>query len=325
MKRVWSFTANLASISLMLRISKQFALAFGLLTASGTCAPFFSSPLAAQQSAEAAFTTPDISARNQIAENREVTGTRKASNLSPEADSSTLPDAPVPNIAQAADASPQGASTVPASAPAPATSASPLPDSAIAAPVTATAPAANDPVNMPIVAPTTFPFHERVTIYTHSFLTPESLVAPLVAAGISQAEDTPHEWGRGGTGFGRRVASSYGQNAIARTIEFGVATLDHEDPRYHPSDQTGIWPRTRHAIVATFVSPTTSGGSEPAYSRFAGVYGAAFIANAWEPPSQDSAVHGLERGSLSLLSRVGWNVFKEFWPSIRGPIHLGHN
>jgi len=325
MKRVWIFPATLVTLHPMLRISKQFALAFGLLAASGVCALFFTSPLAAQQAAEANFTTADISARNPTAENNDVTSMRKASNRSSEAGVSALPDAPVPNIAQGADASPQGASTVPAPASAPATSASPLGGSAAPAPVTSTATAANDPVNTPIVAPTTFPFHERLTIYTHSFLTLESLVSPLMAAGISQAEDTPHEWGRGGTGFGRRVASSYGQNAIARTIEFGVATLDHEDPRYHPSDQTGIWPRTRHAIVATFVSPTTSGGSEPAYSRFAGVYGAAFIANAWEPPSQDSAVHGLERGSLSLLSRVGWNVFKEFWPSIRGPIHLGHN
>jgi hypothetical protein len=221
-------------------------------------------------------------------------------------DPSTLPDAPVPNVAQLDD------------------TASPRATSAAVAPATE-ASAASDPVNTQIVAPTTFPFHERLTIYTHSFITPESLVGPLVGAGIAQAEDTPGEWGRGGAGFGKRLASSYGQNAIARSIEFGVATLDHEDPRYHPSDQKGFWPRTRHAIVATFVSPTTSGGSEPAYSRFAGVYGAAFIANAWEPPSQDSAVHGLERGSLSLLSRMGWNVFKEFWPSIRGPIHLGHD
>jgi hypothetical protein len=274
----------------MRRILRTCISIWGLIVTSGICAPLFVSPLAAQQSGNASYAAS------------------RSSSPSTGEDASALPDAPVPNI------SPAAGSTA-----GPENSAPGTPSTASISTET------GDPINSETVAPTTFPFHERLTIYVHSFITPESLVAPLVGAGLSQAEGTPREWGGGGAGFGKRLASSYGQNAIARTIEFGVATLDHEDPRYHPSDEKGFWPRTRHAIVATFVSPTTSGGSEPAYSRFAGVYGAAFIANSWEPPSQNSAVHGLERGSLSMLSRVGWNVFKEFWPSIRGPIHLGHN
>jgi hypothetical protein len=277
----------------MRRLSRKCILILGLIMASGVCAPIFTWPLAAQQSVAATFATPGLSS------------------LSSGEDVSALPDAPVPNI-------PPAAST-----------AARRENSELAAPSATSIPSdlseAGDPVNTETVAPTTFPFHERLTIYLHSFTTPESLIAPLMGAGISQAEGTPREWGGGMEGFGRRLASSYGRNAISRTIMLGVATLDHEDPRYHPSDQKGFWPRTRHAIVATFVSPTTSGGSEPAYSRFAGAYGAAFIANAWEPPSENSARHALERGSISLVSSIGWNVFKEFWPSIRGPIHLGRN
>jgi hypothetical protein len=55
----------------------------------------------------------------------------------------------------------------------------------------------------------------------------------------------------------------------------------------------------------------------PAFSRFAGVYGAAFIANAWEPPSQADAGHALQRGSTALASSVGWHIVEEFWPDIR--------
>lgn len=274
----------------MRRISQQCMMIMGLIMAWGVCAPLFISPLEAQQAVAATFATPALS--------------------SPSSDGhvSALPDAPAPNISTASS------------------SATRLNNPELAAPSAASGSSeAADPVNTETVAPTTFPFHERLTIYVHSFTTPESLIAPLMGAGISQAEGTPREWGGGMEGFGRRMASAYGRNAISRTIMLGVATMDHEDPRYHPSDQKGFWPRTRHAIVATFVSPTTSGGTEPAYSRFAGAYGAAFIANAWEPPSEDSARHALERGSISLVSSIGWNVFKEFWPSIRGPIHLGHN
>jgi hypothetical protein len=58
----------------------------------------------------------------------------------------------------------------------------------------------------------------------------------------------------------------------------------------------------------------------PAFSRFAGVYGAAFIANSWEPPSQADAGHALQRGSTALLSSVGWHILEEFWPDIRSKV-----
>ena len=115
--------------------------------------------------------------------------------------------------------------------------------------------------------------------------------------------------------------SGYGRSVIGRTIGFGVAAVDHEDPRFVPSNEKGIWRRTRHAVVGTFVSRTGSGGTMPAYSRFAGVYGAGFIANAWEPPSQDHVHEALEPGSTALLSSVGWHVFEEFWPDIRNVFH----
>jgi hypothetical protein len=66
----------------------------------------------------------------------------------------------------------------------------------------------------------------------------------------------------------------------------------HRGPRglaVSTPNKTGVWRRTKHAVIGTFVSRTPSGGQMPAISRFVGVYSAAFIANAWEPPSQDSS------------------------------------
>ena len=163
----------------------------------------------------------------------------------------------------------------------------------------------------------TLTFSERVRIYEKSFTNPESSIGPVLGAGIGHLRDTPHEWGSGADGFGLRVASGYGRSLISRTIAFGVAAADGEDSRFKPSNETGVWRRTRHAIVGTFVSRTSSGGSMPAFSRFAGAYGAGFIANYWEPPSQNSTSHALERGSTALASSVGWHVFEEFWPDIR--------
>jgi len=167
-------------------------------------------------------------------------------------------------------------------------------------------------------------FGERVRIYENSFLRPESLIGPALGAGIGQWRDTPPEWGQGAEGYGRRFASGLGRSVIARTIEFGVAAADGEDTRFYPSGETGVWRRTRHAVVETFVSRTPTGESMPAFSRFAGAYGAGFIANAWEPRSANSTGDALERGSTAMLSSVGWHVFREFWPDIRNRLHHRH-
>ena len=64
-------------------------------------------------------------------------------------------------------------------------------------------------------------------------------------------------------------------------------------------------------IVETFTSQTSSGTRIPAFSRFAGIYGAAFISNA--------VVSGLQGdhwlGSAARINRVG---FKPGIPSLRG-------
>ena len=166
-------------------------------------------------------------------------------------------------------------------------------------------------------SPDNLTFRNRLRLYERSFKEPEHLIGPLLGAGVSQATDTPPEWGEGAAGFGRRAGSGYGRSVLGGTIALGVASIDHEDPRFVPSQDSGILRRARHAIVSTFVSGTNDGGSMPAYSRLVGIYGAAFIANAWEPPSQDSTRHALERGSTALLSSVGWHLLDEFGPDIR--------
>jgi hypothetical protein len=158
---------------------------------------------------------------------------------------------------------------------------------------------------------------ERFNIYLHSVTSLESVIQPAFAAGIGQWGNEPPEWGQGAVGYGRRFGSGYGRRFISQTIRFGFAAIDGEDPRFLPSDEGGVWHRMRHAISGTFVSRTESGSRMPAFSRFAGIYGSAFISNAWYPESRANATHALERGSATLASSIGWNILREFWPDIK--------
>lgn len=162
---------------------------------------------------------------------------------------------------------------------------------------------------------------ERLRSYRHSVFNPDSLLAPAFGAALAQASNQPPEWGQGASGYGTRLASGYGRLVINRTIRFAVAALDHEDPRFSYSNDVGFWRRFRYASVHYVVARTDSGRRIPAFSRFAGTYGAAFLANGWYPESRANTGHALMRGSTALAAGWAWNVFREFWPDIRNTLH----
>lgn len=175
----------------------------------------------------------------------------------------------------------------------------------------------------PRYVPERITFDNRLKLYVRSISSFESFIGPAAAAGIGQGENEPPEWGQGAAGYARRFGSGYGRLVISESIRFGVAAGDREDPRFEPSNESGIWRRAKHAIAGNFISHTESGRQIPAYSRIAGPYGAAFISNAWYPSSQNDSAHALERGTTAFGSTIGWSLFHEFWPDVRQKLHLG--
>lgn len=147
---------------------------------------------------------------------------------------------------------------------------------------------------------------------------PAEILRLSVSAAWNQKRNYPSEWGQGWDAFGVRMASQVGQQMVREQIEFGVWAFDHEDPRYRRSGLTGVWPRTRFAVIHTFVTRSDSGNAMPAYSRFVGDYGAGFISRQWYPDRFHTVGQGLESGTISLGFDVGMNVLREFWPHRRG-------
>jgi hypothetical protein len=159
-------------------------------------------------------------------------------------------------------------------------------------------------------------FKVRAQLYGESLVDPGHLFLAAVGTGIDQWSNRPPEWGQGGAGLGRRFGSYYGRLVIGRTIKFGVSAADHEDIRYYAAPHGGFGYRIKWAVAQTFVSRNDAGAIEPAYSRFIGLLASAFIANAWEPPSEYGSGKAMERFSVDFASSVGWHVFAEFSPKI---------
>ena len=166
-------------------------------------------------------------------------------------------------------------------------------------------------------------FGDRLSLYRRSVFTPEIFVGPAFAAGVNQLRNDPPEWMEGGVGYGRRFGSGLARNVISRTIVFGFAAADGEDPRYIRSEGGGFGARTRHAIAWTFITRNQSGARMPAFSRIVGAFGAGFAANNWYPSRENNTAHALRMGSTALASSVGFHILSEFWPDIKKTIHLG--
>ena len=157
-------------------------------------------------------------------------------------------------------------------------------------------------------------FGQRAHLYGRSIFSFKTILGPGFGAGIGQWEDEPPDWRGGAEGYGKRFGSGVGRRAISETIRFGFAAIDGEDPRYFRSENRGIGARLGHAIASTFVSKTSSGATIPAFSRFLGTYGAAFISDAWYPDNRVQAGDAARRGTTALLGGIGFHLLTEFMP-----------
>jgi hypothetical protein len=159
------------------------------------------------------------------------------------------------------------------------------------------------------------PSPEQVREYRRSLYGKRAVIGSAAHAALGTLRNSPHEWGSGAGGFGKRFASHMGQHAVKQTIEFGVGTWHHEDPHYYRSNLHGTLPRMKYAVVNTFLARRTDRpGRTIALGRLSGNMGAGVISRAWQPASAAGLGAGLASGGIGIGAEVGVNMAREFWP-----------
>jgi hypothetical protein len=140
------------------------------------------------------------------------------------------------------------------------------------------------------------------------------------SAGIQQLRNSPHEWGQGIKGFGKRVGSAFGQHVVKNSIQYPVAAIRHEELGYRLSGKKGFRPRLTYALTSTVIThKTTNGKKTVAAGRISGAMGSGFISRAWQPARLHTFSSGAASGGVMLGVDAGHNVVREFWPEIRHP------
>ena len=162
---------------------------------------------------------------------------------------------------------------------------------------------------------------EKRHYYLVTTFGPNSLAFSLAGAGMAQAKDSVPEWGQGMEGLSKRFASGLSQKIVERSFEYGLINLFKEDPRYFPSDQSGIMQRTWHAVEEGFISHKDSGGTRIGYSGFITTTAGVIVSRQWYPKADRTAGQYIGAIATSIALSAAKNVFNEFWPDIRKKLH----
>jgi len=131
------------------------------------------------------------------------------------------------------------------------------------------------------------------------------------------AINSPEEWQRTWSGFGKRYGDREARVTISNSLEAGLGAIWGEDPRYGRLGRGGFWPRARHALKSSVLARRRDGHLAPAWGRYTGDVASTAIARAWLPPSAKSAVATTWSITNSVLGRMVGNTFSEFWPDAR--------
>jgi hypothetical protein len=158
---------------------------------------------------------------------------------------------------------------------------------------------------------------DSVKHYGKSVVGRGALLRSGASAGFSQLTNSPHEWGRGGSGFGKRFGSSLATSAIGHGIHMGVGSILHEEnSHYVRVNQPGFMPKFKSAAEQTFwVKHKNSNKRYPAYGRMSGAFGSGLISRAWMPARLHTVSSGVATGGVALGADFGMNLAREYMPN----------
>jgi len=134
---------------------------------------------------------------------------------------------------------------------------------------------------------------------------------------ISQATGAYPKVNPGWAGFGQRTAiTATGAETAAFIGGFVYPTLFHQDPRYFPSHEHGIFNRMAYAVSRAFIARSDNGMSVINTSVIASHFTEAAISNFYVPYRNESVSGTVENALTGIAGVAEGHIVDEFWPDI---------
>ena len=153
---------------------------------------------------------------------------------------------------------------------------------------------------------------ERFKKYVDNTVGLSALLGPAVSATFRQIKNTPPEWKKTGSGFTKRFGDSFGRNFVNQTVTYGLDEALKLDSNFYLSQKRDFKSKFSNSVVSAFTARTSSGKRTIGAPRIIGTYSGAIVANEVWMPKRFTYKDGLRDGSISLGTRVLFNLVREF-------------
>jgi hypothetical protein len=164
---------------------------------------------------------------------------------------------------------------------------------------------------------------DKFTLFVEDSLDPAAFLDTAFWAGIDQASDRDPAFGQGASGYGKRFAANFADQASSNFFkDFAYPAIFSEDPRYYRLAHGKRRTRLLHAVSHAFVAYRVDGTRMPNYSQWLGTASAVALANAYHPGNTRGVGPAAQRVGLSIAQDIGFDVLREFWPEISRKLNL---
>ena len=134
---------------------------------------------------------------------------------------------------------------------------------------------------------------------------------------LYQLENQNPSFGQGMAGYGKRYATSYGDQMIGNMMTEGIMpSLFREDPRYFRRGSGSTGSRLVYALTRIFVTKTDKGGRSFNFAEVLGNASATALSNTYYPDTR-TVSDNVEKLGIQLATDAFSQVAKEFWPDIK--------
>jgi hypothetical protein len=141
----------------------------------------------------------------------------------------------------------------------------------------------------------------------------------IVFSGYDQLTNSPSEWGKSWSGYGKRVASNVGASWIQQGVTEGLAAVMNRPLDYRHCTCKTTKNRIGWALKGTVTDEMPNGRTPIAIPRIVGAYVGSFAQTAWRPDNHGNFVAAaLIRGTSSIAFGALTNLYHEFRGDVGG-------
>jgi hypothetical protein len=158
---------------------------------------------------------------------------------------------------------------------------------------------------------------EKWELVKKDALDPTSALTAAAVGGLAMALDLHHEFAWGPGGAAKYWSAALAGQEVSKVMTGGVfPTLFHQDPRFFTRVSGSPGSRIRYAVSRELVTRGDDGQSQFNSSELAGVAVAATVGNIYYTGARGPGPTAV-RFAQQIGINAGFNVLKEFWPSIQ--------